>query len=377
MALMAYVFTFYLDSDIGVVIWAFLLIAPLLSLFLAWLGSRQISAKAEAPTYLAKGKHFSVMVTVTAGGRLPIPFLRCTLEQDANFQPDDPRSVQSAMTPAEPLMIEAGMLARYAGSGMIHMQDLVVSDYLGLFRFHVRQIPAPLKVGVIPSIPSLTGAARMLHAVSDVVLTQDEEEEETAAVFSSQSTPGYIHRDYVPGDNLRRINWKLSAKRNKLMVRMDEAAATVRPSLLLDLQPETEEAALKRRETLMEGALGFLLLLVKQGVACSLRYATDGEWHCLPLESEDAVHMAAVELAAADFRHDGNRVDLSAMQERTGAYMIYTSRPDEALGAQLAALRNMGYVCCVFPMLPELPALDGADALWQLSEDFSMTAVQK
>lgn len=377
MALMAYLFTFYLDSDIGVVVCAFLIIAPLLSFLLAWYAAGRLSMKLQAPDSLTKGRHFTVAVTVNAMGKLPVPFVRVALEQDANFLPDDGRILQSAMTSVEPLELAVGMTALYAGSGLVSVGKMTVSDYLGLFSFPVKQLPPTLRIGVIPAIPSLTGAGVMLHTVSDVVLTQDDEEEESSASFSSQSLPGYVHRDYVPGDNLRRINWKLSAKRNKLMVRMDEAAATVRPTVILDLQPETTAEALKRRETLMEGALGFLMLLVRQGIACSLRYAVDGEWKCLILENEDAVRTAAVELAAADFVNDGNRTDPAALQEHAGAYMVYSARPDAGLQSSLKQMHDEGYVCLVIPQLPEPPAVTGLDAVWMLSENYALTALQK
>lgn len=377
MAGLAYVFTFYLDSDVGVVVCAFLILAPLISALLAWAASRRIRVQMQAPDSLQKGRHFAVTMHVTAGGRLPVPFLRVQLAQDANFVRDDARMLQSATIPAEPLELSYGMTAQYAGSGVISCGKLEVSDYLGLFHFEIRDVPPPVSVGVIPQIPSLTGAGMMLRTVSDVVLTMDEEEEETNASFTTQTTPGYIHRDYVPGDNLRRINWKMSAKRGKLMVRMDEAASAVRPLVILDLQHEVEAPALQKRETMMEGALGFLMLLVRQGIPCSLRYPDGGAWKNTELDSEDAVRLAAVELSSADLTNDGNRIDPAALSEKAGAYMVYTTRPDAALDAQLMTLKHNGYVCCVFPTFPELPALSGADALWQLSEDLSMTAVRK
>lgn len=377
MAVIAYLFTFYLDADIGVVVCAFLLLAPAISAFLAWSASRHIRAVMSVPDTLQKGRHFTVNVELEADGKLPVPFLRVQLAQDANFLRDDVRLVQSAMIPAEPLKIPYGMTAVYSGCGFVSCGKLVVSDYLGLFTFSVKNIPAPVQVGVIPPIPSLTGAALMLRAVSDAVLTMDEEEEESSASFTSQSMPGYIHRDYVPGDNLRRINWKLSAKRNKLMVRMDEAASAVRPTVILDLQHEIDELSLRRRETMLEGALGFLMLLVRQGVPCSLRFTAAGEWKCLELDSEDAVRLAAVELATADFVGSGSRIDPAALSEKAGAYMVYTTRPDAALDEKLRTLRNEGYVCCVFPASPQPPSMDGADAAWQLSEDLTMTAVRK
>lgn len=378
MAGMAYLFTFNLDGDIGVVIWSFLIIAPLLSFLLTFRGRRNVRVQLEAPTYVAKGKSFAALVRLGSDGRLPVPFVRFGMLQNPCFSQADARNVQCSLMPGEPLEIRQSMTAVYAGCGKLALDTAEISDYLGLINLTIQDLPESLTVGVIPEIPSLTDAGIMLHTVTDIVATQDEDEEESSAAFSSVSMPGYIHRDYVPGDNLRRINWKLSAKRQKLMVRMDEAAATVRPSVILDLcNAEYTEEQLKMRETLMEGALGFLMLLVRQGIACSLRFASECSWKCIVLENEDAVRAAAVDLATADFRHDGCRLDRSALQEKAGAFLVYTANPDAELSQTFSQFHNHGYLCCVVPRLLQKNSIAHTDAVWTLSEDFTMTAQQK
>lgn len=374
---MAYAFTHYLDGDIGVVVWSFLILAPLISIFLSWNAHRQITAEFDSPTYLAKGRHFTVKVTIHSDGKLPIPFLRCRIHAGANFLQEDIRPVQSAMTAEEPLEIPYALTAQFAGCAEISLQELSVSDYLGWCRFPVKSLPQTVRIGIIPEIPSLSNANVILHTVSDIVLTQDDEEEESSAAVSAQTMPGYIHREYIPGDNLKRINWKMSAKRQKLLVRMDEAAATVRPTVILDLQPEDSPEALKRRELIMEGALGFLILLVRQGIPCTIRFASGQLWKSLLLENEDAVRNAAVEIAAADFLNDGNRIDLSAVHEKAGAYLIYTPRPDEVLASDAAALKDSGYLCAVCPADSDTAVLSGFDALWTIGEDFAMQNLKK
>ena len=54
MAVIAYLFTFYLDADIGVVVCAFLILAPAISALLAWAASRRIHAEMKAPDTLQK-----------------------------------------------------------------------------------------------------------------------------------------------------------------------------------------------------------------------------------------------------------------------------------------------------------------------------------
>ncbi|MBR7040153.1 MAG: DUF58 domain-containing protein [Oscillospiraceae bacterium] len=376
MAGMAYVFTFYLDSDIGVVVCAFLILAPLLSVLLAWIAARHVTVTLSAPDCLPKGRHFTVKLHAVFGARLPVPFLRVKFAQEANFAPDDPRAVQSAMTFTEPLDMEHGLKALYAGRGLVGAETLYVSDYLGLAQFPVKDAPGAVRIGVIPLVPELTGAGVMLRTVNDIVMT-DDEEEETNVLYASQSTPGYIHRDYFPGDDLRRINWKMSAKRRKLMIRMDEAASTVRPTLVLDLAPQHDAPGLALRERMMEGALGLLRLLVRQGIVCSLRYPTDGGWTMLPLDTEDSVQEAAVALADADFSGDGQRIDPGVRADHAGAVIVFTSMPDAALDAALGGFKDCGTLLCVCPVMEPLPTLANADALWQMDDSFGFTSLRK
>ena len=114
-----YLFTFYLDADVGVVVFAFLLFAPLLSALLAWAASRRIHMFLTAPDTVQKGRHFQVSAVTQAEGRLPIPFVRLHLLSDANFLADDDRMIQSAMTPAEALEVAAGYTAQHAGNAAI------------------------------------------------------------------------------------------------------------------------------------------------------------------------------------------------------------------------------------------------------------------
>lgn len=377
MALMAYLFTHYLDGDIGVVVWSFFIIAPLLSVLLSYRACRKMTARLEAPDYLAKGKTFYVNLIAETEGKFPVPFVCCHIMSSSNLVQQDTRPIQSAMTAEEPLKISNQMTASYAGLGKVSIQELAVCDYLGLFKFLAWSVPDAVTIGVIPDIPELTNANMILHAVSDVILTQDDEEEESAVAFSAQSMPGYVHRDYVAGDSLKRINWKMSAKRQKLMVRMDEAVTTVRPTVILDVRPEEQAENLKRREIIMEGALGFLMLLVRQAIPCTLRFATGQQWKCLLLENEDDVRNASVEIATADFIHDNHRIDASALHDKAGAYLIYSANPDEELAEQLGMLRDKGYVSAVCPAGVQSSMLMGIDSLWELGEDFAMKNLKK
>lgn len=134
---------------------------------------------------------------------------------------------------------------------------------------------------------------------------------------------------------------------------------------------------MRYRDTLMEGALGLLLLLVRQGIPCSLHFAGDGEWQSIEMDTEEAVHTAALALAVSDFTHGDSRFDSGILSEKAGAFLVFSSAADAGLADMVNALHAKGYVSCVLPAAMPLPSLPEADTLWQIGEDFTMTAVQK
>ena len=98
-------------------------------------------------------------------------------------------------------------------------------------------------------------------------------------MFSANTSPGYEHREYVHGDPLKRVNWKLSSKKDKLMVRLDEAVASVQPMIVLDLYRNSRtapEEAILGEEQIIRSVFGLLSLLVNQGIASTLIYRGSG-----------------------------------------------------------------------------------------------------
>ena len=52
------VFTFYIDGDIGVVIIAFMIFAPLVSAFFAWYGRKRIKVSFDCDGYVRKNNDY-------------------------------------------------------------------------------------------------------------------------------------------------------------------------------------------------------------------------------------------------------------------------------------------------------------------------------
>lgn len=105
---------------------------------------------------------------------------------------------------------------------------LEITDPLGLAA--VRMTAAPrAEVTVYPAV----------HAITPVDTTLGNDAQNRSAAHHGVGRVGddfYALRDYVQGDDLRRVHWPTTARRGEIMVRQDELPWQGRLTLLLDLR---------------------------------------------------------------------------------------------------------------------------------------------
>ncbi len=113
------------------------------------------------------------------------------------------------------------------GLNKINVSELQLSDIFGVASFR-RAIAYTTSIGVLPRIAEYKGPV-----VTPSMAPSDEEQAEESRSLLSGGMAGYEHREYAAGDPPRRINYKLSAKRRRLMVRLDEGATLETVNVLL------------------------------------------------------------------------------------------------------------------------------------------------
>lgn len=117
--------------------------------------------------------------------------------------------------------------AERSGMNTITVQSAILRDFWSIVRLCVPVSETAL-IAVTPRPMEYLGP----EVVMKTLPSEDEEAEEGRSVMSG-GLPGYEHREYFPGDPLRRINYKLSAKKRRLMVRLDESNGLASTNLLI------------------------------------------------------------------------------------------------------------------------------------------------
>ena len=204
-----------------------------------------------------------------------------------------------------------------------------IGGFLGFMKFRIETVPDPVSVGVIPVVPDIKSSSVLVRNIANVVATtENEDDNETNMMFTSNTVPGYEHREYVPGDALKRVNWKLSSKRSVLMVRLDEAAASVQPTVILDLyRPSGADAdkAILDEEKLIVSVFGLLNALINHGIACTFIFRGDNEeMYSISVDNPDYPAQILLKVLAVKVA-EGKRVDVSTAATGSCACILATT----------------------------------------------------
>lgn len=408
------VFMLYMDGDIGVMMLSFLILMPLLSALLTVYLRKKLHVTLLLPDSAAKQQQVSAVLRLEKDVPLPLPFLRLELTADAHFEPLNPEAAPLPPRPDEqtlgalryqseyrrwkklrrtqltpdtlPLCLSMGtarraeyrikLLPRFCGSGEISLHSIRISDYYAMFSL---RLPAEVQQNLLvtPEIPELKTNTSLFRSVSTAVAAADEESEATPT-HSASAMPGYEHRSYIPGDSLKRINWKLSSKRHQLMVRQDEPVALARLSVVLDFRRDhrvlPQEYRLAAEEQLIETALGFLMLCAKYGYPCKLCYAdAAGEWSTLAIDDGEQLAIEAVNLLRGGFRAEEALGKLAVlppelMQDSGSVLLYFTTHTGADTAAMLEQFPTLLYLVVPEQEAP-LTAVPKNGSLWLVTAD--------
>ncbi|MCM1528529.1 MAG: DUF58 domain-containing protein [Alistipes sp.] len=302
-AFLLYIFTFFMDGDIGIVLISFMVIAPLVSLAFGLGGRKRAKVSLSCDGFVKNGSRLKVTVTVEKSGFFPLGMIELhTSATESLSREKDIYRLTVIGRDSRSFTYE--LEAKIGGNGRIAVTDAYSCGFLGFLKFRLAApLPPEISVGVIPEIPEASSASGLVRAIADSVFTSDEEESsDTALLFSAATAPGYEHREYEQGDPIKRINWKLSVKKDKLMVRLDEAVASVQPIVALDLYRQDAASAevLANEERIICSAFALVSLLVKQGIACTFIYfGSDGETASEIVETPDQTEQLLLKVVAA------------------------------------------------------------------------------
>ncbi|MDE6832724.1 MAG: DUF58 domain-containing protein [Ruminococcus sp.] len=376
-AFLLYIFTFYIDGEMGIILLSFMISAPVFSLVFVIYSLNRIKVSFDCDGYVKKGGKLEITVTVEKNNSLPFALVDIKPYVSEVFG-KDVKTYRLSMLNEHKKNFTFTVDAVTGGNGEISIDTVYSCGFLGFIRLKAKtQLPAPKSVGVIPEIPEIKASSQLFRTIADVVMTSDDDEDnDTSMMFSTNTTVGYEHREYVAGDPLKRVNWKLSTKRGKLMVRLDESASTVQPEFLLDLYRNSAlkiEDSVIKEEKLLVSVFGLLSLMVRQGIACGFTYySPTGEIITESVDNPDYPMQLLLKVLSVKVVPD-RRIDILPESSSACACVVSTTDTGGNFTAITDKIENHENTS-ILSISPEMPAPSDIP-LWYLDENNSFIMV--
>ncbi len=320
----AAVFALFLNANVGWYVLFTLVLAPLVSVMLAWLAARFLKVRVEVrESILSKGEQCRITVKVYNRFLFSTPPVAFQMVNAPGVRCEDEKILVS-LWPMGQADFQVPYRAQICGLSPVGIKDVRVTDYLGLFSFRVKVPDAGLlqkNMAVLPNVAEVSDKEQLVLKAMQMCNQNDESEETIEAAWNAVGGfPGYDNRDYVPGDPVKRINWKQSLKRGKLLVRLDEEMAAQSVAVVLDsvFKPQegmaqmlerlpqyrecrADEVLPKVAEDAVEHALGMVELLLHYDFKVHFYVYDEKEFRCYSPQDEGELEEICMGLASYVF----------------------------------------------------------------------------
>lgn len=178
-----------------------------------------------------------------------------------------PDGLEYELLPGDKVTYETKLVCKYRGEYEVGVKEIVITDFLRLFRIRYR-VPETIKALVLPKIVRVSE----LNCIADVSALLQRE------TFTAQTEPDVVVREYVPGDALKQIHWKATARERKLKVRnhMGEEKAGI--TILFDTKRYSREIReyLPLENKMLETLLALGIFFAERNMAYDVCYGQHG-----------------------------------------------------------------------------------------------------
>ena len=346
-------FAHYLNGRGGFLIITVMVIGALLSVGLDLYVRKKIKIDLQGARlgYFGKGEKAVFELEVSKSTRLPTPFIEIVVGSSENlFVEEDDKRIRLTLVNRRHDRVSKSLETIGCGGGYVYVKEAYLCDYLGFVRLRL-QVPAErFEVGVLPEIIDIVPDRELLRSAVDTNNDDEDEERETADTsFVFNGTPGYDHREYIPGDPLKRVNWKLSSKKDDLFVRLDEQIVSTSRVFALDLSPRGFGAV--SRDRIIQGCFSICLSMMRSGYECELYFYSGERTHIKLTPSDDPQNLQTMLSRALPVPENEDRFAQEVFMDGRGA-TVFTDERDRAFYDSTASLSPGGMTCFITYGIP-------------------------
>ena len=294
----------YVSGLGGLFIIILLSLSFLFSVVLVAVARKTVTASVELSADIsAKGEQLEMEIHISKRTILPTSFIEITLEMTPNVTTQHLKKFKLVAARRYGDTVTVPIKTELCGAATVGIGEIKLVDYMGIVSYKVTGLdPDELSktLRIMPEIRDAGVQAEIIKSTSESAAANEEEDEESdEAAIGLTGIAGYEHRRYEVGDPLKRINWKLSSKKDELMVRLDDKVLTATQDLIFDypVNQYADRAYYENADRMIEAGLSMLSMLLRQGYETTYTYYLDG-WNTLEIGDENGL-MSLQEILAS------------------------------------------------------------------------------
>lgn len=344
---LAVIFALYLSGRVGWFLVTAFVAAPIISVLMTLIFVRRIYVSCDTDMLtMCKGDSCVITVSVTNGTFLPTPPVLVDMTDTPAVEAENPyRSI--SVLPFDTESFEVSYKAKICGPANIGVKSFRVSDYFGFVSFEIKSADMSqmtFTASVIPDIPDVSLSDPVVSRAAELSAFSDDSEETVEAQTSGfGGFPGYENREYVPGDPLKRVNWKQSAKRGKLLVRLDDETVSSAVTVILDSSFDrdsvfipavvseekfsggnSENITCLMAQDAVEQSLGMTRALMLGNFSVNFYLTGKNGWECFPAADENDLAAIRTELASYSFApHSASRFPEEELKAQKSSVAVF------------------------------------------------------
>jgi uncharacterized protein (DUF58 family) len=215
------------------ILYFFLLVALLARLWI-WRAWRKLQIERDFAGHAFLDERVPLRLKVTNAGRLPLPWVRVEDKLPSRLAQRDAFRAVVSLLAGETRTLEYSVHATRRGYYPIGPLSVDLGDVFGFYSRSLRTA-TPSFLTVYPRILSLERLGLPSKSPFGSLRTSE-------IVYEDPSRVSGV-RDYLRGDSLRKVNWKVSAALGRLQVKTFEPAITLDTMLVLNLNQEEYDLA--------------------------------------------------------------------------------------------------------------------------------------
>lgn len=229
------------------------------------------------------------------------------------------------------------MTSAHCGYIRIKLVKTVLTDCFGFLPVKCH-VTANRKIDILPEMFQTQVSLQMNYAMAEDALSWSEIRK------GDDFTELFALRDYVEGDSMKQIHWKLSSKRNMLIVK--EASQPTTKSLLLFWDKNAMESTPEEMDTMAEVVASISQAIMENGIQFTLGWTEEQSCMYEEVESEEQLIQVLPRMLKEGAEPGENTFLVESLQKKGnyGKIIYFAKTMPEYI--EVIRSENMSFVLC-------------------------------